>query len=100
MKRILSLLLVAVMLVGLLPSALAANSSPEPQSLEATELPGVSRLEEQAQEPDSDRPADPGYQPEDLVTVIVTLEEEPVLAGFDRASVSGVSAGEAVQPSI
>ena len=70
MKRILSLLLVAVMLVGLLPSALAANSSPEPQSLEATELPGVSRLEEQAQEPDSDRPADPGYQPEDLVTVI------------------------------
>ena len=96
MKRILSLLLVAVMLVGLLPSALAANSSPEPQSLEATELPGVSRLEEQAQEPDSDRPADPGYQPEDLVTVIVTLEEEPVLAGFDRASVSGVSAGEAV----
>ena len=30
------------------------------------------------------------------MTVIVTLEEEPVLAGFDRASVSGVSAGEAV----
>ena len=96
MKRILSLLLVAVMLVGLLPSALAANSSPEPQSLEATELPGVSRLEEQAQELDSNRQADPGYQPEDLVTVIITLAEEPVLAGFDRSSVSGVSAGEAV----
>ena len=52
MKRILSLLLVAVMLVGLLPSALAANSSPEPQSLEATELPGVSRLEEQKEKLD------------------------------------------------
>ena len=96
MKRILSLLLVAVMLVGLLPSALAANSTPEPQSLEATELPGVSRLEEQAQELDSDRQPAPGYQPEDLVTVIVTLTEEPVLAGFERASVSGISAGKAV----
>ena len=96
MKRILSLILVAVMLVGLFPTTLAANSSPESQSLNATELTGLSRLDEEKQEPAENRQENPGYQPEDVVTVIVTLAEEPVLAGFDRSSVSGVSAGEAV----
>ncbi len=95
MKRILSLILVAVMLVGLFPSTLAAGSSPESQSLRATELTGLSRLDEEKQEP-AESQENPGYQPEDLVTVIVTLTQEPVLAGFDRSSVSGVSAGEAV----
>lgn len=96
MKRILSLLLVAVMLVGLFPSTLAADSNPEPRSLNATELTGLSRLDEEKQEPAENRQETPGYQPEDLVTVIVTLTDEPVLAGFDRSSVSGISAGEAV----
>ena len=49
MKRILSLLLVAVMLVGLFPSTLAADSNPEPRSLNATELTGLSRLDEEKQ---------------------------------------------------
>ena len=48
MKRILSLLLVAVMLVGLFPSTLAADSNPEPRSLNATELTGLSRLDEES----------------------------------------------------
>ena len=73
MKRILSLLLVAVMLVGLFPSTLAADSNPEPRSLNATELTGLSRLDEEKQEPAENRQETPGYQPEDLVTVIVTL---------------------------
>ena len=78
MKRILSLLLVAVMLVGLFPSTLAADSNPEPRSLNATELTGLSRLDEEKQEPAENRQETPGYQPEDLVTVIVTLTDEPV----------------------
>ena len=55
MKRILSLLLVAVMLVGLFPSTLAADSNPEPRSLNATELTGLSRLDEEKQEPAENR---------------------------------------------
>ena len=78
MKRILSLILVAVMLVGLFPTTLAANSSPESQSLNATELTGLSRLDEEKQEPAENRQENPGYQPEDVVTGIVTLAEEPV----------------------
>lgn len=93
MKRIVSLLLVAFLLVGLFPAARAADSVAESRSLDAMEVSGLSRLEQQ---PTEERQEAPGYQPEDLVTVIVTMKQEPVLTGFDRTACSGNSAGAAV----
>lgn len=94
MKRIVSLLLVAFLLVGLFPAAWAADSGAESRSLDAMEVSGLSRLDEK--QTAEARQEAPGYQPEDLVTVIVTMKQEPVLAGFDRDAVSGDSAGAAV----
>lgn len=87
MKRIVSLLLVAFLLVGLFPAAWAADSGAESRSLDAMEVSGLSRLDEK--QTAEARQEAPGYQPEDLVTVIVTMKQEPVLAGFDRDAVSG-----------
>lgn len=84
MKRILSMLLTLALLAGLLPTALAANStsSPSPQTLSADEVSGTPRLDGLAPTEEDVQKPSPAYAPDELVTVIVELEDAPLLEGF------------------
>lgn len=96
MKRILAMLLAFALLAGLMPAAVAANSTPgqDRQVLTAEEISDVSRLDEPAREAE-ERTVQP-YQPDDLVTVIVELEQAPVLEHYVPNVLAGESAGAAV----
>lgn len=100
MKRILAMLLAVAMLVGLLPSALAIDAQTEPTAttLTAEEISDDSRLAELTEQRESDRPRVDTYDPDDIVTAIVVLEDAPVLEEYDSAAalVDDVSAGKAV----
>ena len=94
MKRILSLLLVAALLIGLAPAALATGGEPDQdaQVLTADEVSGTPRLDEL--DPQTrDAAQTPAYEPDEMVTVIVELAEAPTL---DRYEAAPGLAGEAV----
>ncbi len=97
MKRILATLLTLALLAGLLPTALAADStsSPSPQALTAEELPGTPRLDGLTPTEENTQRPSPAYAPEDLVTVIVELQDAPLLEGFTPSDDNQL-AGQAV----
>ena len=80
MKRMLAMLLCLSMVLGLLP-ALAAAQEPAPVQtiVTAQELPGQSRLENLELPQKENHTL---YTDDEMVTVIVELEEEPLLTGF------------------
>lgn len=91
-RRILAMLLAIAMLAGMLPAALAAEEAES--TLTAQEIPGLSRLDGEdtaGQERETCH-----YDPDELVTVIVELEADPVLTGFRQETESGLTVGEAL----
>ena len=97
MRRVIALLLTLVMLLGLMPTALAADdAAPNGTVVEAEEVSGTPRLDAMAENAAPAETTQPtGYQPGDMVTILVELERAPVLEGFavqETASVSSVGA--------
>ena len=97
MRRVIALLLTLVMLLGLMPTALAADdSTPNSTMVEAEEVSGTPRLDAMAENAAPAETTQPtGYQPGDMVTILVELERAPVLEGFavqETASASSVGA--------
>ncbi len=92
MKRVLAMLLCLCMVLGLLPTlAVARQDAPVQTVVTAQELPGQSRLEdlELPEKQNHQRYAD-----DEIVTVLVELEEEPLLGGFTAKS--GIPVGKQV----
>ena len=97
-KRVISLLLAFVLLMGLVPTAYATDTAPQTEetTVQATELPGggyqiKKDLDETAEE------AQPAYAEGDMVTVIVELNEPAVMDGYEKNEfLTGVTAGEAL----
>ena len=87
-RRFLALLLVLCLVFGALPVQILAAEDGSNQ-VSAVEMPGVSRLDNQA-EPETE-----SYDDDELVTVIVKLEDPAVLDYYGAAARTG-SAGEAV----
>ena len=79
MKRMIAMLLCLSMLFALVPAMALAQEDAQVQTVAAQELPGYSRLENlELPQKQSHR----AYDDDELVTVIVELEEEPLIAGF------------------
>ncbi len=94
------MLLTAVMVMGNVSSAIPASADPGSgtRTLSAEEVSGVHLLDEISSESKKQNETAPAYAPDDRVTVIVELEEPPVLEQFDSDTVeiTGVGMGEAV----
>ncbi|MBE6950731.1 MAG: hypothetical protein E7451_05265 [Ruminococcaceae bacterium] len=88
MKRMLAMLLCLSMVLGLLPAlAMAQEPAPQQTIVTAQELPGQSRLEELELPQKENHTL---YADDEMVTVIVELEEEPLLSGFTAKAGSSV----------
>ena len=99
MKRVIALLLTLVMLLGLVPTALAAEAAaPDGTVVKAEEVSGTPRLDAMAENDSAAETTQPtGHQPDDMVTILVELERAPVLEGFaakKTASTSSAGAGD------
>ena len=88
MKRMIAMLLCLSMVFGLLPAvATAQEQTPVQTVVTAEELPGVSRVDDlQLPQKQSHRL----HGDDEIVTVIVELEEKPLLADFEAKSGSSV----------
>jgi subtilisin family serine protease len=88
MKRMIAMLLCLSMVLGLLPTVATAQEAQSVQTVvTAEELPGVSRVDDlQLPQKQSHRL----YEDDEIVTVIVELEENPLLTGFQAKSGSSV----------
>ena len=88
MKRMIAMLLCLSMVIGLVPAMAAAREeAPAKTVVTAQELPGVSRVEDlELPEKQSHRL----YEDDEMVTVIVELEEKPLIAGFEAKTGSSV----------
>ena len=88
MKRMIAMLLCLSMVFGLLPAmATAQEAAPVQTVVTAEELPGVSRVDDlQLPQKQSHKL----YKDDELVTVIVELEENPLIAGFEAKTGSSV----------
>ncbi len=100
MRKVLALLLVLALLVGTLPTALAADEMPAENSdvRVAEELPGSTRLE-QREISGSGSSFHPKYNDDDLVNVIVQLDEPALLDYYGKSFYNedrDLSAGEAL----
>ena len=84
MKRVIALLLTLVMLLGRVPTALAAEAAaPDGTVVKAEEVSGTPRLDAMAENDSAAETTQPtGHQPDDMVTILVELERAPVLEGF------------------
>ncbi len=98
MRRVIALLLTLVMLLGLVPSAMAADRSAADASVvEAEEVSGTPRLDAIAENTAAAEDAQPtGYQPGDMVTVLVELEGAPLLESFSAQGTAAGSVGAEV----
>ena len=97
MKRVIALLLTLVMLLGLVPTALAAEAAaPDGTVVKAEEVSGTPRLDAMAENDSAAETTQPtGHQPDDMVTILVELERAPVLEGFAaKKTASTSSAGD------
>ena len=72
-KRMLARLLAVLLMVGVLP--MQTHAAETGTAITATELPGLSRLEQPSDEKETE-----AYAPDEPVTVIVKMEEPAVLA--------------------
>ena len=81
MKRVIALLLTLVMLLGLVPTALAAEAAaPDGTVVKAEEVSGTPRLDAMAENGSAAETTQPtGHQPDDLVTILVELERAPAV---------------------
>ncbi|MGN0985813.1 MAG: S8 family serine peptidase, partial [Candidatus Enterenecus sp.] len=100
MKRVIAVLLALVMLLGMVPTAMAQAPQPSAQGtlVTAQEVPGSSRLNEITPS-GTDRAVEPLYADDEMVTVIVQLEEAAVMDYYGASTYSldnSLSAGEAV----
>ena len=79
MKRVIALLLTLVMLLGLVPTALAAEAAaPDGTVVKAEEVSGTPRLDAMAENDSAAETTQPtGHQPDDMVTILVELERAP-----------------------
>lgn len=86
MKRVIALLLTLVMLLGLAPTALAAEAAaPDGTVVKAEEVSGTPRLDAMAENDSAAETTQPtGHQPDDMVTILVELERAPVLEALPR----------------
>ena len=92
MKRVIALLLTLVMLLGLVPTALAAEAAaPDGTVVKAEEVSGTPRLDAMAENGSAAETTQPtGHQPDDMVTILVELERAPVLEGNRRPPFAGI----------
>ena len=97
MRRVIALLLTLVMLLGLMPTALAADdAAPNGTVVEAEEVSGTPRLDAMAENAAPAETTQPtGYQPGDMVTILVELERAPVLEGFAAKKTASTSSAGA-----
>ena len=72
MKRVIALLLTLVMLLGLVPTALAAEAAaPDGTVVKAEEVSGTPRLDAMAENDSAAETTQPtGHQPDDMVTIL------------------------------
>ena len=86
MKRVFALLLTLAMLLGLMPTAMAAEAEQTASgtAVQATELPGVSRLDSMERSEGRQPAAQPLYSDDDIVTVIVQLEGPSLLDYYNQ----------------
>ena len=84
MKRVLAMALCLCMVLGLVP---AISAVPEQTVVTAQELPGVSRMDDVELPQKEDVSL---FSDDEIVTVIVELEEEPLLGSFVPSSGSSV----------
>ena len=84
MKRVIALLLTLVMLLGLVPTALAAEAAaPDGTVVKAEEVSGTPRLDAMAENDSAAETTQPtGHQPDDMVTILVELERAPAPRGW------------------
>ncbi|MGN1307256.1 MAG: S8 family serine peptidase [Faecousia sp.] len=94
-KRWIAMLLAVIMVCALFPVQSFAENGTTVTEVTATEMPGMSRLE---QTDDGETPAETEeYEPDELVTVIVQMEAPAVMEAYDaEAAEVSLSAGEAV----
>ena len=92
MKRMIAMLLCLCMVFGLLPGVAAARDDRSTETVvTAQELPGVTRLDDlELPEKQSHKL----YEDDEMVTVIVELEEAPLIAGFEAKA--GISVGSQI----
>ena len=97
MKRVIALLLTLVMLLGLVPTALAAEAAaPDGTVVKAEEVSGTPRLDAMAENGSAAETTQPtGHQPDDMVTILVELERAPVLEGFAAKKTASTSSAGA-----
>lgn len=97
MKRVIALLLTLVMLLGLVPTALAAEAAaPDGTVVKAEEVSGTPRLDAMAENDSAAETTQPtGHQPDDMVTILVELERVPVLEGFAAKKTASTSSAGA-----
>ena len=97
MKRVIALLLTLVMLLGLVPTALAAEAAaPDGTVVKAEEVSGTPRLDARAENDSAAETTQPtGHQPDDMVTILVELERAPVLEGFAAKKTASTSSAGA-----
>lgn len=99
MKRIVAMLLTVAMLVALFPAVMAADSESSQTVLAAEEAPGVNRLDEIASRADGPQEVPSRtYAPDEMVTIIVELEDAPLMEDYDVSTMdlTRMSAGEAL----
>lgn len=86
MKRVIALLLTLVMLLGLVPTALAAEAAaPDGTVVKAEEDSGTPRLDAMAENDSAAETTQPtGHQPDDMVTILVELERAPCWRALPR----------------
>ncbi|MBR7179366.1 MAG: S8 family serine peptidase [Oscillospiraceae bacterium] len=87
MKRVLALALCLCMVLGLMPVLASAEPAPQQTTVTAQELPGTSRLDG-VQLPQKE--AHRLYADDETVTVLVELQEQPLIAGFVPKDGGGV----------
>ena len=97
MKRVIALLLTLVMLLGLVPTALAAEAAaPDGTVVKAEDVSGTPRLDAMAENDSAAETTQPtGHQPDDMVTILVELERAPVLEGFAAKKTASTSSAGA-----
>lgn len=100
MKRFVAMLLTLTMVLGLTSSAMAAPADSDSgiKTVTAEEVSGSNRLDEISSELKKQDETAAAYAPDDMVTVIVELDQAPVLEAFDQdaAEEKGLGVGEAV----
>ena len=79
MKRMLALALCLCMVLGMMPVLASAEPVSAETTVTAQELPGVSRLDD-VQLPQKENHK--LYEDDEIVTVLVELQEQPLIAGF------------------